>query len=256
MAAPGDPLLDYGVDIVSDYVSRGADQFVIKFAKEDKAHEAFNSAPAVQPYATLHGAGGFWFGLWGSFAASNRQEDEAHKADPTMGFPGLKVLDEIDYTLAWDWGNKLGGFSAGWLVYTYPSGSAGAEEVATNSELYIKYAPAILPALSPTLTHYVVPDGGTTASGATYTTLGIGGGETLKWKLSVGAAVKLKDVAGGISYGFGPFSAALTAAYRPNPELLGPYDKDGKYTLASGEVKDYPKTIAWVTFSYGGSVTE
>jgi hypothetical protein len=258
LAAPGDPLLDYNVDLVSDYVSRGVDQFVINYDKDGKAHGAFNSAPALQPSFTLHGPAGFWFNMWGSFAATSRSAAAPSAADPA-GFPGLKVLDEIDYTLAKDWSNKLGSFSAGWIVYTYPD---SAQLLLTNSELYIKYAPPILPALGPSITHYIAPDVGTSTYGGTYTTVGIGGGDAFKWKFSLGETTKLKDVTGGVSYSMGAFTVALTAAYRPHAEIVSgplqasPYDKDGKYTLANGDVKTYPKTLAWLTLSYGGSVAE
>jgi len=242
-AAPGDPLLDYGADLVTDYVSRGQDFFVTDFARHDKAHSAFNFSPALQPWFTLYGPSGLSFGVWSSWALKDRKPDAA------TSFAGLQKADEIDYTLAWDWHNKLGAFSAGAAAYTFgPSDSA-------SNEVFIKWSPPVLPALSPTLTHYVVPDA-VPGGGATYTTVAIGGGERVNWKVSVGESSHLQNVTGSIGMPLGAFSVALNASYRPNPQLLlSGYDADGHY-LFNGQTKDYPPTVFWLTLSYSGSVKE
>jgi len=246
-AAAGDPLLDYGADLVTDYVSRGADLFVSKFDKDKKDHGAVNVAPALQPYLTLHGPGGIGIGVWGSFALVDRKDDAQ------TGFSGFSKLDEIDYTLSWDFKNKLGGFGAGLIAYQNPNSAAQTD----YDEMYVKWAMPFMAALSPTLTHYVViASPGPVVPGSFYTSLAFSGGEAINWKLNIGHSDYLQDVTFGIGKGFGSFSAMLNVAYRPTPQIIGPYDSEGKYTNTKGDVKDYPKAIAWLTFSYTGSVTE
>ena len=53
--------------------------------------------------------------LWGSFAFSERSENEAD----------LAALDEIDYTLCYAWENRLGSFDAGYIVYTLANPRSG-----------------------------------------------------------------------------------------------------------------------------------
>lgn len=243
-AAEGDPLLDYEVALVSNYVFRGVDVFVSTYDKEGEAHGAFNVAPAVQPSLTFYGPGGFSFGLWGSWALTDRDPE------PEKGFDGLKVWDEVDYTLAWDWENKLGAFSAGLINY------ANVPANGSLTEVYFSWGLPVLDALGPTVAHYSVIDNNPDLAAATYTSLSVGGGETISWSASVGVSRKLQDVTAGVGYALGDVSLSFNAAYRPNPDLVGPYDKDGNYTLANGTAEEYPSTIAWLTVSYGGSVTE
>ena len=279
-AAAGDPLLDYGADLVSDYVSRGVDLFVSKYDKDKKEHGVFNSAPAIQPYLTLHGPSGFSFGLWTSWALVDRKDE--YTTDPTTGsssrtFTGLRALDEIDYTLAWDFKNKLGGFSAGLIAYQNPNSSAQF----AYDEMYVRWAMPFLASISPTITHYVVvavPPGpardaqapsppaaaGDTVSVATpptitpgsqYTSLAFSGGEAINWKLSIGHSDYLQDITAGIGKAFGSFSVTLNGTYRPTAQAVG-YNPDGSYLNYNGDKQSYPKSIYWLTFSYTGSVTE
>ena len=251
-AAAGDPLLDYGADLVSDYASRGVDLFVSTYDKDKKEHGVFNTAPAIQPYLTLHGPSGLSIGVWSSFALVDREEDAAHKADPTTGFAGLKRLDEIDYTLAWDFKNKLGGFSAGVIAYQNPNPSGQT----AYDEMYLRWATPFMAAVSPTITHYVVVAGPDPALlGSTYTSLAFSGGEAINWKLSFGEGSHLQDITAAIGKSFGSVSATFNVTYRPTPQIVGPYDEKGHYTVNNVE-KSYPKAIAWLTFSYTGSVTE
>ena len=252
-AAAGDPLLDYGADLVSDYVSRGVDLFVSKYDKDKKEHGVFNSAPAIQPYLTLHGPSGLGFGLWGSFALVDRKDD------PQAGFSGLRKLDEIDYTLFWDWKNKLGGFSAGLAAYTNPN--LGAQFA--YDEMYLRWAAPFMAAVSPTITHYVVvaSPASIPVPGSSYTVLAFSGGEAVTWKLGIGRSDYLQDVTAAIGKAFGSVSATFNVTYRPTPQIVnGPnqastYDEKGHYKVNNVE-KSYPKAIAWLTFSYTGSVTE
>ena len=230
-------LLDYGVDLTTNYVSRGVDYFTGVQDKDGAEHVAFNVAPAVQPALTLYGPGGLSFGLWGSFALTDRGEDEG----------ALKELDEVDYTFAWDWSNRLGAFTVGLANYATVPQRGGA------SEVFMTWAPTILPALAPSVSHY-----SDIASAAAYTSVGIGGGEDISWSASLGLGTKgVQDVTASLGLGIGDsMSAALNVAYRPTPAAVGPYDSEGNYITGKGDVADYPPAIFWLTFSYGGSVTE
>jgi len=249
-AAPERPLLSWGVDLASSYVDRGADLFtgVYRFDEAtgsyEKEHEPFNPSPAFQPSLTFYGPGGLFFGLWGSFALTNR--------DPADG--DLAALDEVDYTLAWAWENRLGSFEAGLANYAAVPARGAA------SEVYLVWGLPLAAGLAPTLTHY-----SDTASAASYTSLAVGGGEAFTWGLNVGYGQTaedpttgrseggIQDVTLSLGYGLGEsLSVAFNASYRPTPDLVG-YDKDGKYTVG-GEEKDYPPAIFWLTLSAGGEV--
>ena len=239
-ASAESPLLDYNGDLVSTYVSRGVDFFTGVQQQDGAKHVAFNPAPAVQPSLTLYGPDGLSFGLWGSFALTNRGPDEG----------ALKELDEVDYTLAWDWSNRLGAFTVGLAHYaTVPQ----KVEPAVSSEVFVTWAPPFLEALGPSVTHY-----SDLASSAAYTSFGIGGGAALTWSANLGLGTKgVQDVTASLGTGLGAsMSAAFNVAYRPTPSAVGPYDSEGKYTTGKGAAADYPPAVFWLSFSYGGSVTE
>ena len=234
------PPLTYGADLVTSYVSRGKDLFTSAYDKEGKAHATLPMTPALQPAITLNGPGGFAFGLWGSFALTNR----APEAD--KNFSGLETLDELDYTLSWSWSNSLGDYSTGLALYT----TTGVATQSASNELFISFAPKALSSMGGTLTHYVVPDA--KSGGGTYTQFAISGGEAVTWGLSVGQGVKLQDVTAKVGYAMGDLSVAFNAAYRPNPEMVG-YAESGKYTVGA-TTEDYPPAIFWLSVSYIGSV--
>jgi hypothetical protein len=249
------PIMTYGVDIVSDYVFRGTDLYVRQF--KDNEHSAFHVAPAAQPSATFFGPSGISLNLWGSFATGDRADDNK------TGFLGLGRDDELDYTLAFDWSNRLGGFTAAIIYYTYfhqeyqtetvvvdaPSNTKATKAVPVQPDALFKWTMPFAKSINPYFSHYASP-----THGASYDVLGISGGESVVWAASVGNMRQgIKDVTGKVGYVMGDFSVALNAAYRPNPELVGPYDKDGKY-FVKGEEKTYPSTIAWLSLSYSGSV--
>lgn len=246
-AAPGDPLLDYGVDLVSNYVWRGVDLFGSTGngglnAQNEEDDSAFTVAPAVQPSLTLYAPGGFSFGLWGSWATTDRDSDE------DTGFEGLDEYDELDYIFSYDWSNKLGSFTVGIANY------AIVPDRGAVSDVFIVWGMPFLETLSPTLTHNSDTD-----SAAAYTTLGISGGETISWGASVGFASKgIQDVTASIGYEVvSGLSVSLNASQRPTPELVGAYDEDGKYINFDGDETDYPPVIAWLTVSWAGeTVTE
>jgi hypothetical protein len=248
-ATAQETLVDYGVDVVTNYVSRGKDLFVSVYDKERESHGSFLVAPALQPWATFYGESGLFFGLWGSWALAERDPEAATAT--TSAFAGLKTLDEIDYTVGYAWENKVGSFSAGVINYAAPNAAGTAGSGIT--EVYFSWGLPVLETLAPTLTHY-----SDIGNSATYTKLGIGGGETVSWAVSLGQGTKkLQDVTGKVGYGFGDFSVALNASYRPNGDILGPYNGEGKYTPAGGTaLEDYPAVVAWLTLSYAGAVTE
>jgi len=261
-------LATYGVDLVSDYVFRGNDVYWSVWSLSKAKHDAVNVSPAAQPSVTFFGPNGLSLNLWGSFAVANR-EDDTKKA-----FLGLGQNDELDYTLAYDWSNRLGAFTAGFIYYSYfgtaPAWSVNAAPVTT--EAMFKWGMPFLKAVNPTLAHYA-----TAYPGMAYTALSFGGGETVVWGLNIGnglmtpnglmagnttAPVKhisgIQDVTAKLGVVLGDFTVAANAAIRPTPELvMGGYDSKGKYldpTDPKGvALADYPSTIMWLTLSYGGS---
>ena len=81
----------------------------------------------------------------------------------------------------------------------------------------------------------------------------------ISWSASVGLVQKgIQDVTASIGYEImSGLSVSLNASQRPNPELVGAYDEDGKYTNFDGDEADYPPVIAWLTLSWAGAtVTE
>lgn len=230
-AKPGDPLMDYGADLVTDYVFRGQDIFEPAYSKTSpaKTPSSFHMSPAIQPYLTLYGPAGFSFGMWSSWALTDR------KANTSTGFAGLGTLDEIDYTLGWSWSNKMGDFGAGLVSYTNTNsgGSFGSEE------MYLTYTAPI--ALSPTFSRYVVPTpSGSIGGGSAYTSVSVGGGDKLTWKVNVGQTTALNDVTATVGYPVGPLSVSFNVSDRPN--------------LPSGSTDK--AAIFWLDINYSGSVTE
>jgi len=247
------PLLDYNIDVVSDYVTRGEDMYVRRFDKGEEKHSAVNAAPALQPSLTLYGPGGLSLNLWGSFAIADRADDNK------KGFLGLGRDDELDYTLAYDWSNRLGGFTAGIIYYAYfdacfratvPCNRDTPAPDPVQPELLIRWSAPFGEAIHPALSYYASP-----TPGGWYTTLGFSGGERVFWAAILGAVAQgPKDVTAKLGVGGGGVKVSLDMAYRPNPELVGPYDKDGHYTV-KGKTETYPSTVLWITLSYGGSVS-
>ncbi|MCH7478012.1 MAG: hypothetical protein IIA14_07920 [SAR324 cluster bacterium] len=253
-------LLEYGVDLVSNYVFRGDDLFVAKFAENQKPQGGFNTAPALQPSLTFPAPGGFSLGLWGSFALTNRDRDDPNTA---VSEANLGSLDELDITLDYSWDNRLGSFSAGYVVYTLTNPRGGAN----LDEIYFRWGFPFMEALGPTLSHNAA------ASGiGQYTALVVGGGEILSWGVSIANGLRdipgstiggpvgivngIQDITANVGYAFGDFSLSLTVANRPKA-LLHDFDglPDGKFTdPKTGKLESIPGNLIWLTFSYGGSV--
>lgn len=263
------PLAEYGVDLVSDYVDRGEDVYRRRFDKARERHGAVNVAPAVQPSLTLSGPSGISLKLWGSFALRERDDDNPR------GFLGLGRDDKLEYTLAFDWSNQLGGFTAALIQATYLDACHGAEVPCTAAapepdpvppELLIRWAAPFAKAIHPALSYYASP-----APGAWYAALELSGGERVFWAASLGAVAQgPNDLTIKLGYTFGDFKVSLDGAYRPNAELVGYPIRDedgnrimddedkplrrGEYLTAKGEVARYAPVIFWFTLSYAGSI--
>jgi hypothetical protein len=255
VAKAQDNIMTYSLDIVSGYVIRGDDQYIRVYAKEEKEHAAFLATPAFQPSFTFFGPPGISLNLWGSFALTERADDVE------KGFIGLGRDDELDYTLNFDWSNKLGGFTASLIYYTYFSSCYGTTETrcvksTQGSGFPLDARITWMMPFAKTINPYFAFTSNQTPGGW-YASLGISGGESIVWAaVADEVAGGLKAVTAKIGYVLGDMTVALWAAYRPNPTLLnGGYDKDGKYTV-KGEEKTYPSTLAWLSFSYGGSVAK
>jgi hypothetical protein len=90
--------------------------------------------------------------------------------------------------------------------------------------------------------------------GAWYTALGVPGGEGFIWAASLGTvAAGVTDLTFKLGYAMGGMKVSPDGAYRPNPELIGRYDKNGHYAV-KGKQETYPNTVRWMTISYTGSV--
>lgn len=257
-AKPGDPLLTYGVDLVSDYVSRGTSTHQETFPKVGARVEPFAALPAAQPGLTLTGAGGFSLGLWGSVALVERQT-----ANRVNG-KGLSQADEVDITLSWAWDNELGGFNAGIVNY------ANVPATGSWNEVFIVWSPPFAKGLGLKLSHY-----SDIATALTYTSLTVGGGEKLTWLANLGygqtAALLdsdsgeeirrgvqgIQDITVKVGYGLSDaLSVSLGAALRPNPAVAsGRYDVKGKYKVDSTDTSA-PPLVMWLALSYAGGVTE
>jgi hypothetical protein len=243
-------LMDYYVAVVSDYVFRGADVYRSVYAQREEEESAFNVAPALQPNVSFYSTSGFWFNFWGSFALTEREEDEA------KGFSGLATLDEVDTTLGYDWENRLGTFSVGIINYALIHPSVQGEPGANIQEMFFKWGLPVMEDLGPTLSHYV-----DSSTANTYTAVSVGGGEALSWGVNVGygsrGAQGIQDVTATLAYALGGGLAVNgNVAYRPTPQLHG-YTSDGKYLSAKdGSEQDYPPALIWLGVSWGGEVTE
>ena len=272
-------LMEYGVDLVSNYVFRGDDLFVAKFAEDKEPQGGFNTAPALQPSLTFLAPGGFSLGLWGSFALTNRDRDDPNTV---VSEADLGSLDELDITLDYSWENPLGSFSAGYVVYTLTNPRGGAN----LDEIFFSWGLPFMEALGPTLSHAAAASGT-----GHYTAFSIGGGNALSWGVSVGLGKRempsgtgspvetteagspshkheipgsdsttivtgIQDITANVGYAFGDFSLSLTVANRPKA-LLHDFDglPDGKFTdPKTGNLEAIPGNLIWLTFSYGGSV--
>ena len=111
-AGAEETILNYNVDLVSDYVYRGSDVHRSVYIGREEEETPFNVAPAVQPSVTFYSTSGIWVNFWASFALTDR--DEKSSPNPATGdtFGGLKTLDELDTSIGYDWENRLGSFSA------------------------------------------------------------------------------------------------------------------------------------------------
>ena len=147
-----------GIDVVTNYVFRGFDYL------DDK--------PAIQPWAGVaFPDAGVEIGLWTSFAASDREDEE------------IRALDEFDITVSWGHTWWLFNFGAGHVAYILPDspGHAGY-----SAELFAWFGVGFEPipgtlALGAGLTGYWDYDQGndlymSVAADATWTAMDFGAG--------------------------------------------------------------------------------
>jgi hypothetical protein len=271
--SPAQPILSYGVEVASDYVSRGTSVHQETFPRNGRKVEPFRFLPVVQPSATLAGPGGLSLGLLGSFAAAERGPEQAAR------FGGLSKADEIDVTFAWGWENRLGSFSAGLANYANIPASSG---VGAYTEVFFAWGLPVARSLAPKLTHF-----SNIVTAATYTTLSLGGGERLTWAASLGhgtvalagidrccdaagnripnqstTAAGVQDLTLRLGYGLtGAVTVALNGAWRPNPRLAAPalYDGQGRYVPDSARPAERaaaPPALVWLSLAYAGTVVE
>ncbi|MDH4121495.1 MAG: hypothetical protein OEV94_07315 [Deltaproteobacteria bacterium] len=163
---------EYGVDLASNNVQRGMDFHAAAFAPNPDG--AINSSPAIQPSFTLHhNKSGMFFRTWGTFALVKRDI--------------LSPMDQIDYTLGFQFKNKYGEFEAGLLTSTNP-----LPNTPVMHETYMSAALDWSTWFSPSLTHFIdttactptvaVPAPTGTCS-ETYDLLQFGGGEGVVWQV-------------------------------------------------------------------------
>jgi len=147
------PSVDISLAISTNYIWRGYDLYVAKFDAKSKEHGALNIGPSFQPSLTFYTpVEGLSFNMWMAYALSARDDKDG----------ALRALDEVDYTVSYEFENKVGSWSSAYVIYTYPTTVAGSL-VNNYSELVFGYG-AALP-LSPSLSTAVTTDngGGSTA---------------------------------------------------------------------------------------------
>ncbi|MCF7810445.1 hypothetical protein K9N50_05610 [bacterium] len=104
-----------------------------------RGFDALNRGPAFQPSITYSaGEIGLSANVWGSWAVTQR--DDA----------GIRDLDELDLTIAYERTVGNYGFSLGYIYYGFPSMEGYPDELSTNSEINlgitfedIPYSPGI-----------------------------------------------------------------------------------------------------------------
>lgn len=256
-AVAQETILDYNVDLVTDYVFRGIDVFRDVYISREAEETPFNVAPALQPSVSFYSPSGLWFNFWGSFALTDREDEDSPNSDTGDTFAGLQTLDELDTTIGYDWSNRLGSFSVGIVNFGLINPEVQGEDGSNIQEMFFSWGLPFMESLAPALSYNLDSD---TAN--SYSTLSVGGGESLSWTVnlgygSAGGAQGVQDVTGSIGFGFGGgLSVSANAAFRPTPQLVG-YNSDGEYiSQEDGSVADYPPAIAWIALSWGGELTE
>jgi len=264
--AQGRPVrMYYGVELASNYVFRGDDRYVRAFAKDGEEHGSFNITSVFHPEFIV-ASDQIVMHIRGNFAMTNR-DDELD--NPKGAFYGFERDDEIDYTLSYNWKNRLGKFTGAIVFYSLlddrPVGPA-RNSPPVNSEgipTEIMFGWEMLVA---NIFTAQIKQFSSDTPGAWYSSIGargvkIGGFE---WEVETGfVRTGLKTVNTRFSYDLGGFTIAANMAYRPNPKTLAysditagtqGYDEEGKYAPDLSDpsaAKDYPPAIFWLSINYG-----
>lgn len=161
------PGLDIYTGVTSSYFFRGANLHSPATVDDEGNDEAFPVAPALQSGITIYAPiEGLYFDIWTSFALTDRETDAA-----------LYQVDEIDYTVGYDFENKAGAFGIKFINYALPNVS-GPE----YTDLLLSYTAPVL--LSPT---FVIAND--LVHGATYLEFGISHELALSEELSFAPGV-------------------------------------------------------------------
>ncbi|MDH4225452.1 MAG: hypothetical protein OEW12_07380 [Deltaproteobacteria bacterium] len=244
-------LMEYSLELATDYVTRGDEMYNSVYEKRQEAEQATNVTPSAMPNITFFGPNGVSFTVGGMFATRDREPDRTGKT----GFKGMALADQVDYSLAFGWENKTGGFSIGLLDSTLPHNPDPASGI---QEFSFAWTLPFLDVLAPTITH--VEDIGSPFS---YTLFGVGGGETIVWGLEAGVQAEgTRDITGTLGFNWKNILAVtLNASHRPFPQLHNdwsgtPYAKDGKYTDPTGREAIMPPTIYWISITMTGQIVD
>lgn len=116
--------VDVALDISTNYIWRGLDLYESKFAADKVEKGAFVMVPSFMPSLTVYTPiEGLWLNVWGGFAATDRE----FGADGTGA--GLAELDEVDYTIGYDFENSVGSWSLAYIIFSYPALGGSYEEL-------------------------------------------------------------------------------------------------------------------------------
>lgn len=181
--ASAGPSVDVGLNVATTYIWRGEDIYLNKFHAEGAQQGIFNFGPSLMPSITVHSpVEGLSFNIWAALALTGR--------DNAGG--DLHAADEIDYTVAYEFSNAAGDWSAAIILYTYPT-AIGGVPIDSYSELAFSYTAPVL--LSPTI--------GTAVS------MGVAGGNTSYHTFGVGHDFEMGSfsISPGLNYGYWAYYA-------------------------------------------------
>ena len=186
-AQDAEPSVDLSLDVASTYIWRGEDIYLNYFHAAGSEQGVFNFAPSLMPSLTVYSPiEGLSFNVWAALSLVGR--------DTAGG--DLHAADEIDYTVAYEFENSLGAWSAAFILYTYPTTVSGAL-LDSYPELAFSYTAPVI--LSPTL--------------STAIAIGVAGGSTSYHSFSIGHDFELGDfsISPGLAIGYWHYYADTTA---------------------------------------------
>ncbi len=137
------PSIDVAVDVASNYIWRGFDLYESKYAADESDPGAFLTVPSIMPSLTVYTPiEGLWLNVWGGFAATDREY-----GSDGLG-AGLADLDEVDYTVGYDFENAAGAWSMAYIIFSYPSVGGTYEELLFSYTADVVLSPTIGTAVS------------------------------------------------------------------------------------------------------------